>query len=80
MPEPKGNKACRKWDQECKRGCKNKRMSERIRLGKGAMKKKPQKQESAWSEDGGKKNECFDLVGRGDLVYCHVCMGRGDLV
>ena len=68
MPEPRGNKVCRKWNQECKRGCKNKSMPERIRLGKGAMKKKPQKQESAWSEDGGKKNEYVDLEGRGDLV------------
>ena len=47
--------------------------------GKGRT-EKTQKQDSAWSEHGGKKNELFDLVGKGDVVYCHVrCAWEGEM-
>ena len=36
MPEPRGNKVRKKWDQECKRGCKNKRMPRENTSGKGS--------------------------------------------
>ena len=49
---------------------------QRVYERKSRRAKKRQKQESAWSEDSGKEL-IFDLVGRGDVVYCIVtCSAR----
>ncbi|KAL5475317.1 hypothetical protein EMCRGX_G027410 [Ephydatia muelleri] len=50
---------------------------QRVYVQKSRWAKKRQKQESAWREDSGKEL-IFDLVGRGDVVYCIVTCGARD--
>lgn len=82
MPEPRGNRASRKWNRESSREGARISICPREYVRKSRQIKK---QESAWSEDGGKKNKYLTLwegrfavmcgvhgKGRCAVLYCHM--------